>query len=307
MITVVIPSYNKEKFISETIQSVIDQSFRNFEIIIVDDGSTDNSVSVINSIKDDRIQLISIENSGVSVARNTAIQKATYHWIAFLDADDWWDSNFLKEIAQAIKAYPQNSIFGTGRNRVFGNRTERYANDFLPKVETTGLVNYFKVISKDLPPINSSNVVISKSLLVEKGLFTEGMKQHEDHDLWLRVCETEEIVFVNKELSFYRKDIDDSASKSHFNTQDFERYLNTILKISDRLSLELNPFFQQYYQRFVVISYFQNCYGFSKQERVIIYRLSKKLKMSWKYKCMLWVTHTFSFINVYGLYKKLKG
>ncbi len=307
MFSVIIPLYNKAAYISETLKSILNQTFVDFEVIIVDDGSSDTSVEVIKTFNDPRVHLICMQNSGVSVARNTAIQKATYHWIALLDADDLWDSNFLKEITQAIKVYPQNSIFGTGRSRVFGNITERYANDFLPKAATTGLVNYFKVISKDLPPINSSNVVISKSLLVEKGLFTEGMKQHEDHDLWLRVCETEEIVFVNKELSFYRKDIDDSASKSHFNAKDFERYLNTILKVSDRLSLKLNPFFQQYYQRFVVISYFQNCNDYSKQERVIIYRLSKKLKMSWKYKCMLWVTHTFSFINVYGLYKKLKG
>lgn len=307
MFSVIIPLYNKAAYISETLKSILNQTFVDFEVIIVDDGSTDTSLEVIKTFNDPRIHLICIPNSGVSIARNTGIQNAKFSWIAFLDADDWWAPNFLEAMVQSFKQFPNEKIFGTGRSRVFKDEVERYQNAFLPKNQETGLVNYFEIISKYLPPINSSNVVINKSLLINKGLFIEGMKQHEDHDLWLRICENNLVVFINKELSFYRKNIENTASDKGFLSQDFERYVTTITDVKKNLSEKHKRLFKQYYEKFITIRYFQNCYYYSKSEKEILYTLFKKSINKGKYRWLLWLIHNTSSVNLYCLLKKLKG
>ncbi|HAT66053.1 MAG TPA: glycosyltransferase family 2 protein, partial [Flavobacteriaceae bacterium] len=111
MISVIIPLYNKERFIGETIQSVLNQSFADFELILINDGSTDKSEAVVKTFNDPRIRYKSIANSGVSVARNTGIELAKFPWIAFLDADDWWAPSFLSEVETAINNNLSKNIF----------------------------------------------------------------------------------------------------------------------------------------------------------------------------------------------------
>lgn len=306
MISVVIPLYNKELYIENTIQSLLNQTFSEFEILIVNDGSTDQSLQKVSSFNDSRIRILIMPNQGVSATRNKGVEEARFPWIAFLDADDWWHRDFLKMIAAAIKANPKDKIFATSRNRVFESKVERYQNSVLPKPETTGRINYFEVLTKDLPPINSSNVVIDKNLLIEKGLFKEGMKQHEDHDLWIRICEKNEIVFINKVLSFYRKTNEDSASQRIFSAKDFYTYLSTIKIVYEAISVYEKQCLKQYYQKFICIRYFQNAYHFNNQEKESLYGLFRKLKMNKKYKVLLWLVHGFAFLNLFGLYKKLK-
>ena len=97
MFSVVIPLYNKELSIINTIQSVLDQTFQNFEIVVVNDGSTDRSVEMVEQFNDPRIRIINKSNGGVSSARNRGIQEAKYELVAFLDADDFWEQNiFMK-------------------------------------------------------------------------------------------------------------------------------------------------------------------------------------------------------------------
>ena len=105
MISVVIPLYNKEKQIAETLQSVLLQSFRNFEIVIVNDGSTDGSVAAAEAVQDARIRIIQQENAGVSAARNRGIAAAKYELIAFLDADDRWKPEYLRLVFLAVRRF----------------------------------------------------------------------------------------------------------------------------------------------------------------------------------------------------------
>ena len=144
MISVVIPLYNKQTYIAEAINSVLTQSFRDFELIIIDDGSTDGSLSIVEAFNEERIQLIKQVHSGVSEARNTGIKKAKYPWIALLDADDWWAPHFLNEIVGAMQKFPDQLIFASGRSRVFDTVTERYSNTLLPDDGVTELLNYFQ-------------------------------------------------------------------------------------------------------------------------------------------------------------------
>ena len=96
--SVIIPVYNKEKYLSKTIESVLQQSFLDFEIIIINDGATDSSEKIIEGFKDPRIQYIKQENQGVSAARNAGIKAANTNYIALLDADDIWKENYLEKI-----------------------------------------------------------------------------------------------------------------------------------------------------------------------------------------------------------------
>ena len=119
MISVVIPLYNKEKQIKRTLQSVLTQTFQDFEIVIVNDGSTDNSTIEVEKIKDSRIRLIHQENAGVSAARNKGIEEAKYELIALLDADDEWKNKYLEVQYDLYKKYPKCDIFACNYEFVF--------------------------------------------------------------------------------------------------------------------------------------------------------------------------------------------
>lgn len=121
MISVVIPLYNKEKQIAKTLQTVLNQTYQDFEIVIVNDGSTDGSVDEVKKFLNPRIRLINQKNGGVSAARNRGIEEAKGEYIAFLDADDLWDIDHLEVLYQLILAYPKNGAYATAyRNNIEG-------------------------------------------------------------------------------------------------------------------------------------------------------------------------------------------
>src|SRR5690606_12651401 len=103
MFSIVIPLYNKAKSLRGTIQSVLNQTFHDFEVLVVNDGSTDESVAILQEFTDQRIRLISQRNQGVSAARNTGIKNATFDWIAFLDGDDVWKEDHLEQIVAMMR------------------------------------------------------------------------------------------------------------------------------------------------------------------------------------------------------------
>ena len=305
MISVVIPLYNKASLIEETIQSVLKQTFTDFELIIINDGSTDDSAAVVDRIQDPRIHLINIKNSGVSVARNTGIETATRPWIALLDGDDWWAPTFLEEMVDAIKAFPQNVLFASGRCLVFTLEEERYAHAMLPRDGETAVINYFRVISEHLPLINSSNVVIKKSHFESAGFFRPGQKQHEDHDLWMRLAIKQGVVFVNKNLSFYRKNETGSASQNSYKAPDFKTFLETMISVKNKLTEEELNYFNTYANRFCILTYLKHYGTYSKQEKQMIKRLLLQL-LHGKSKLLFALSRMLPF-DLYPLLKRIKG
>jgi glycosyltransferase involved in cell wall biosynthesis len=306
LISVIIPLYNKEEFITKTVRSVLGQSYAYFELIIVNDGSTDGSLAVALAFDDSRIKVISTENSGVSIARNTGINAAEYSWVAFLDADDWWDPTFLEEMTKAIKIYPEHKLFAGGRSRIFDSKIERYENEFLPDDGMTDIVNYYKVISKFLPLINSSNVIINKELFKTAGYFRQGQKKHEDHDLWLRLCVNEPVVFINRQLSFYLKAQPGSASTLYYGSKDFCTYLKTLLEVKPMIIDQEKSWLRVYYNKFILISYIQNYRQYSKSEDWEVFQLAIQL-LTGKYLFLLKFLKALPFKNTYAVLKYLKG
>jgi len=302
VISVIIPLYNKEKYVAETINSVLAQSYTNFEVVIVNDGSTDGSLAVASTFSDPRIKVITIDNAGVSVARNTGIKSAKHDWVAFLDADDWWDPSFLEEMIKAIEGYPEHKLFASGRSRVFQGIIERYRNKYLPGDGETKVINYYKVISRFLPMVHSSNVVIKRSHIDNVGLFRPGQRQHEDHDLWLRLAVNEPVVFVNKELSYYRKTDENTASQGVYPVSDFSIYLRTLLEVKQKISEEEKIYYKQYYTRFTSLVYLKYKRHYSKAERQQISMLLEELLGPYRWALLKFI----GFFPLYSLYNLIK-
>src|SRR5690625_5271022 len=151
-ISVVIPLYNKEKHISRAVNSVLNQTYKNFELIIIDDGSTDGSLAVVEKFDDSRIKVFTFKNNGVSVARNLGIEKAKYSYIAFLDADDEWEENFLLNVKKLIQTYPECGMYAT-LYKFKNNNKVRY-----PKLNSSSryMRTSIRTLKKYLPYIKNS-------------------------------------------------------------------------------------------------------------------------------------------------------
>ena len=195
--SVILPLYNKEKEIANTLKSVLNQTYKADEIIVVDDGSTDNSKEVIKKFKD--VKLIEQKNCGVSCARNRGIKEARNEYICFLDADDLWEEDFLEEIKRLIESFPQAIFYSTSHKMIDENgkviKAKTLYNFF-------GIVdNFFEIFNNNYGLINSSSVCIKKSI---KPFFPEGEKKGEDICLWIELAKKGKLAHSSKALSIYK-------------------------------------------------------------------------------------------------------
>ena len=189
MITIIIPLYNKEASIATALRGVLEQTYQDFEVVVVDDGSTDGGAAVVEQFDDPRIRLIRQANGGVSAARNRGIAEAKGAHVAFLDADDEWMPTFLEEIAALIAAYPECKARAT--NYIFNSNGVKSPTLLrkMPFTEGRGvLTNYFEVASCSHPPVCSICVCIDRDLLQEMGGFPLGIKSGEDLLTWARIA-----------------------------------------------------------------------------------------------------------------------
>lgn len=184
--SVVIPLYNKQQYIQNTIQSVLSQSFDDFEIIVVDDGSKDDSLNQARLICSPKVRIIEQVNQGVAVARNIGIQNARGEFIAFLDADDEWKPNYLESIDEIVKKYPQCDMFVTAYRIVMGKDKYHYSAHLSDN--DCCLDSYWLTYKNAYDIVWTSATVIRKSAIVAAGMFTPGELIGQDLDLWARVA-----------------------------------------------------------------------------------------------------------------------
>lgn len=177
-VSIVIPNYNYGNYIGETIQSVLDQTYRNFEIVVVDDGSTDNSVEVVHGFGD-KVRLIEQKNQHLSAARNTGIRAAKGNWIAFLDSDDLWHPRKLEFQIEALKN--NQSWFFVGANALGENDYPDY--DVIKPVFRETKLEEFLVYT----PMSGSDALVKKSCFDEVGFFDTSLRSSEDREMWLRL------------------------------------------------------------------------------------------------------------------------
>lgn len=202
--TVVIPLYNKEKFILNTLDSVLSQSFENFEVIIVEDCSTDDSFQVISTIKSEKVTIIQHDfNKGLSASRNTGIRNAKSNYIAFLDADDLWQETFLEEIHTLITKFPEAKLFATNYEEVYQNNTVLLPKNNSDKLEEQTIITDFFEISLAQPLYCPSSLCVDKSVFDTVGYYNEMIRFGEDVDFNIRANSSFKLAYSKKPLVQY--------------------------------------------------------------------------------------------------------
>lgn len=217
MFSIIIPLYNKASYIQETINSVLNQTFTDYEVLVVNDSSTDDSLNIVNNIKDPRIFIFTKVNEGVSSARNFGLMKATRKYIAFLDADDVWHRDYLETVNLMINNYPEIKLFTTSYNFLVEgklkviNKSQNKNNDIYI------IYDYFKTSYKRKSAICwTSATCIEKSVFNEVDGFPVGIKRGEDLDMWLRVAlHVEKLAYCSQPKAIYRLNSINSAAKSY--------------------------------------------------------------------------------------------
>lgn len=207
MFSIIIPLYNKSQYILKAVDSVLKQTYQKFELIIVDDGSKDDGLEKVIKLKDKRIKIIEQPNAGVSPARNNGVKEAKYNYIAFLDADDWWDEHFLEEMNGLIEEFPGAGIYGCNYYYV-KNGKKRVEDKGLPEGFTAGYIDYIRIYASTLcVPFNSSSVIVDKKAFHDVQGFKPLLKFGEDFDLWIRIALKHKVAYLNKPLAYSNQDV----------------------------------------------------------------------------------------------------
>lgn len=210
--SVIIPLYNKAPYVSKAIGSVLSQTFADYELVVVDDGSIDDSASIAEkTIKGHaNCHLIKQKNAGVSMARNNgeAVSKGDY--LCFLDADDWWEPTFLEEMNLFIAEFPEAGIYGSNYTIVNETKSKtRMANVGVDDGFVKGYINYCQVYAQTLyMPLWTGAVCIPRKVFVEMCGFPKSIKLGEDFLLWIRIALKYKVAFLNKPLSNYNQDVE---------------------------------------------------------------------------------------------------
>lgn len=241
--SVIISLYNKENFIENTLKSVLNQSFIDFEVLIINDGSTDQSEEKLLKFNDARIHYFHKENGGVSAARNCGIEKATSDYITFIDADDYWYPNFLQEMFENIRRFHELKVFSAAIEVETSKKIIPSSYSII-KTANCEIVNYFEASQKE-SVICTSCAVFHKTVFTTVGEFDIQLKSGEDTDLWIRIGLMYPVLFSWKILARYVYDAN-SLGKNHqtyIDSLDFSKYA-TLEKTNPNLKkfLDLNRF-----------------------------------------------------------------
>jgi glycosyltransferase involved in cell wall biosynthesis len=226
--SVVIPLYNKEKYIQNTLESVLNQTFADFEIIIVNDGSTDNSEAIVKQFTDNRIRYYKTENQGVSTARNFGVEKSTSVFIALLDADDYWKHNHLEELHKLTIDFPNCGMY-CSRYLTKISQNKHLKNDFAGTISSDyrGIIFDFFLCSLKDRIATCSSVAFSKKIFEHFMGFNTSISNGEDTELWIKIAIKYPIAITNKETAIYQFDLPKTLSKT---------------KISNRKMIDLEQF-----------------------------------------------------------------
>ncbi len=231
-VSVIIPTYNRGQRLKKAIDSVLAQTHQDFELIVVDDGSDDNTAGLIGNYNSD-ILYIRQENRGPAAARNRGIEKARYNILAFLDSDDWFAEN---KLATQIKAMGQKPSCLISHTNEIWYRNGRILNQKRKHKKNSG--DIFKQ-SLELCAVGMSTVMMRREIFERYGLFDEDLPCCEDYDLWLRVSAEQEFLLVEEPLTLKDGGRDDQVSTIYRTGMDKFR-IQAIMKIlvSGRLTEE---------------------------------------------------------------------
>ncbi len=204
--SIIVPIYNKALYVRKALQSILAQSFTDYEVVIVDDGSTDDSLAVAKDFVeriDDRWTIICQPNAGVAAARNYGVAKSKGEYVCFLDSDDWWEPTFLDEMDRLIHEYPDAGLYGCDYYYVKNGKKKIY-----PK-NAEGYIDYCKVYTDcKAMPIHPNGAIIPRKVFDEVGGFDPSIKMGEDFILFMQIVFKHKVAFLNKQLVTFNQDAD---------------------------------------------------------------------------------------------------
>ena len=215
-VSIIIPLYNKAPYVTKALESVKAQTFTDYECLIVNDGSIDNSEAVVQSWLSRNSQytvhftVYTQESAGVSAARNHGISLSTGEYICFLDADDWWAPTFLEEMMGVVKDYPEAGIYACDYYRVKNGKLLTY-----PK-HVSGYINYYKVYTRSgAMPLHPDGVLVPRKVLMEINggltdinVFPKNIKMGEDFLFFMKIVSRYKVAFLDKQLVYFNQDAD---------------------------------------------------------------------------------------------------
>ena len=204
--SVIIPLYNKAPYVRKALETVCAQTYREYEIIVINDGSTDNSAIIaedyLNGVEGISYKILSQPNAGVSAARNNGVAQASGDYIAFLDADDWWEPTYLERMAQLIEDYPEAGLYAC--NYIYYKPGKTHVALNIP----TGYINYPKAYYESgAMPVWTGATIMPKRIFDEMGGFPVGIKLGEDFLLWAKTAMHYPIAFCEEPLAYYNNDV----------------------------------------------------------------------------------------------------
>ena len=217
MFSVIVPLYNKALYVEKTLRSVFKQTYTNYELVVVDDGSTDNSAEIASKLIDEQKEknpnfcatLIRQKNAGVATARNNAIAASHGEYFCLLDADDWWKPTFLETMHRLIVEYPNAGLYCTNYYYVHNGRNQVKLD--IP----TGYFNYCKEYARTLCMIATSSSSSSSRIFKELGGFNPKLKLGEDFDLWIRIALKYGTAIWNEPLVYFNNDLPAAHRATH--------------------------------------------------------------------------------------------
>ena len=204
--SVIIPLYNKAPYVRKALETVCAQTYRDYEIIVINDGSTDNSAIIaeeyLNGVEGISYQILSQQNAGVSAARNNGVAQASGDYIAFLDADDWWEPTYLEQMAKLIDDYPDAGLYGLNYIYYKPGKTR------VALKSQTGYINYPKeYLQNNAMMIFTSSSSMPKRVFEEMGGFPLGIRLGEDFLLWAKTALHHKVAFCDQPLAYYNNDV----------------------------------------------------------------------------------------------------
>lgn len=278
LISIIIPLYNKRDQIAHALKYVLNQSFQDWEAIIVDDGSTDGSPDIVKTFDDPRIWMIRQDNAGVSAARNRGIDEARGEFVAFLDADDEWKPEYLTVMMDLARQYPDCVVLGS--NYEFHNPDGMVLKTILNKLpfgdKGGELTNYFEVASCSHPPLWTSAVIVRTAAIREIGGFPIGIKSGEDLLIWARLALKNKVAYSMQPLAIYnlgegydrknrpprRQDAGDPVGKAlkalydeNPNVPGFRQYLSLWHKMRASVAIRYDESWETIYESFKSLIY----------------------------------------------------
>lgn len=249
--SVVIPLYNKAATIGRSLESILQQEVPAHEIIVVNNGSTDDSADRVKAFQDSRISLIEQANMGVSAARNAGIKAATGSHIALLDADDAWAPGFLAAMQALIQKHPDAGWYAGGYAFRFVDVDKAPLHPGLENFGAGLLPNYFDVVRRGDMVATASSVVLPQTVLQNVGGFAVGERIGEDQDLWARIALAYPVAFDSSVLAYYYQDGIDMATKAKAESKEWP-FIARLEKAGRNLPIEQQKTLYQYLSRQLV-------------------------------------------------------